>query len=137
MFEQISTTEQLPEDDYLSSDEVVELHNRLVVQANQLLENAQNAMSELTQNQEMDPDELDVAISATNRDLSLRFADRERKMLKKINRILARFQEGEYGSCEECGEAIGVARLRFRPVASLCIDCKTEQEQLENHSWTM
>ena len=137
MYERITTADHLPEDDYLSEEEVVELHNRLVDQANQLLENAKTAMSELTQNQEMDPDELDVAISATNRGLSLRFAARERKMLKKVNRILSRFQEGEYGSCEECGEAIGVARLRFRPVASLCIDCKTEQEQLENNSWKM
>lgn len=135
MFTQITLDNNFPEDEYLSNEEVVELHNRLIDQANELLANAQNAMSELTENQEMDPDELDVAISATNRDLSLRFADRERKMLKKITKILSRFSEGEYGSCEECGEPIGVERLRFRPVASLCIDCKTEQEQLENNSW--
>ena len=135
MYTRITNTDRLPKDEYLSDDEVIELHNRLVDQANDLLENAQNAMSELTENQEMDPDELDVAISATNRDLSLRFADRERKMLNKISKILERFQEGEYGACEECGDAIGVERLRYRPVASLCIDCKTEQEQLENNSW--
>ena len=135
MYTRITNTDSLPTDEYLSSEEVLELHNRLIEQANELLENAQNAMNELTENQEMDPDELDVAISATNRDLSLRFADRERKMLKKITKILERFQEGEYGSCDECGEAIGYKRLSFRPVASLCIDCKTEQEQIENNSW--
>jgi len=135
MYTRITNTDSLPDDEYLSNDEVLELHNRLIDQANELLENAQTAMNELTENQEMDPDELDVAISATNRDLSLRFADRERKMLKKITKILERFQEGEYGSCDECGEAIGYKQLSFRPVASLCIDCKTEQEQLENNSW--
>ena len=135
MYTRITNTDTLPADEYLSNVEVLELHNRLIDQANELLENAQNAMNELTENQEMDPDELDVAISATNRDWSLRFADRERKMLKKITKILERFQEGEYGSCDECGEAIGYKRLSFRPVASLCIDCKTEQEQLENNSW--
>mgnify|MGYP006098453577 CR=1 FL=1 len=135
MYTRITNTDSLPADEYLSNAEVLELHNRLIDQANELLENAQNAMNELTENQEMDPDELDVAISATSRDLSLRFADRERKMLKKITKILERFQEGEYGSCDECGEDIGYKRLSFRPVASLCIDCKTEQEQLENNSW--
>lgn len=135
MYTRITNTDTLPADEYLSNVEVLELHNRLIDQANELLDNAQNAMNELTENQEMDPDELDVAISATNRDLSLRFADRERKMLKKITKILERFQEGEYGSCDECGEGIGYKRLSFRPVASLCIDCKTEQEQLENNSW--
>jgi len=135
MYTRLENTDSLPNDEYLTNEQVIELHNRLIDQANELLENAQNAMSELTENQEMDPDELDVAISATNRDLSLRFADRERKMLKKITKILERFQEGEYGSCDECGEAIGYKRLSFRPVASLCIDCKTEQEQLEHNSW--
>ena len=33
--------------------------------------------------------------------------------------------------CESCGEEIGVGRLRARPVASLCVDCKDEQERLE------
>lgn len=135
MYTRLENTDSLPNDEYLTNEQVLELHNRLIDQANELLENAQNAMSELTENQEMDPDELDVAISATNRDLSLRFADRERKMLKKITKILERFQKGEYGSCDECGEAIGYKRLSFRPVASLCIDCKTEQEQLEHNSW--
>ncbi len=135
MYTRLENTDSIPTDEYLTDEQLLELHNRLIDQANELLTNAQNAMSELTENQEMDPDELDVAISATNRDLSLRFADRERKMLKKITKILERFQEGEYGSCDECGDAIGYRRLSHRPVASLCIDCKTEQEQLEHNSW--
>jgi DnaK suppressor protein len=33
-----------------------------------------------------------------------------------------------------CGEDIGVKRLKARPVAELCIECKSEQEQLEHRS---
>ena len=137
MYKIIEKATDLPEDEYLSGEEVLELHNRLVNLANELVANSIKAMDELTESQEMDPDELDVAISESNRELSLRFADRERRMLKKIQYSLQRIMEGEYGSCEECGVAIGLKRLRFRPVACLCIDCKTEQEQMERNSWSM
>ena len=34
-------------------------------------------------------------------------------------------------SCEECGQDIGMERLRARPVTTLCIDCKSLQEAQE------
>ena len=43
-------------------------------------------------------------------------------------------ETGEYGECKVCGEAIGLARLRARPVAELCIECKSEQEKLERRT---
>ena len=137
MFQHITDPNQLPNDEYLEKDTVLELHHRLIEQANEIVANSLKAMSELTENQEMDPDELDAAISSSNRDLTLRFADRERKMLKKIQKILTRIQKGVYGSCEECDDEIGSKRLLYRPVASLCIDCKTQEEQLENNSWSI
>jgi DnaK suppressor protein len=45
-----------------------------------------------------------------------------------------KIEEGEYGECKNCGEPIGVARLRARPVAELCIECKSEQEKLERRT---
>ena len=45
--------------------------------------------------------------------------------------LVERIQNGEYGVCESCGAPITYKRLLARPVATLCIDCKTEAEQLE------
>ncbi len=56
---------------------------------------------------------------------------REKYLLSKIDFALKKMDEGTYGECENCGEEIGVARLMARPVALLCIDCKTEQENSE------
>ena len=134
MFVKYNHASDVPEDEYLSNEEVLELHSFLVDQANYILSKTQNAMNELTQNQAIEPDELDVALSESNRELSLRFADRERRMLQKIQFTISRIAEGEYGSCEECGEPIGFRRLRSRPVATMCIDCKTAEEQLERKS---
>jgi DnaK suppressor protein len=61
----------------------------------------------------------------------LRMRDRERKLLSKIDEAVARIQDGSYGLCEECGGAIGIERLKARPVTTLCIDCKSSQEARE------
>jgi DnaK suppressor protein len=49
----------------------------------------------------------------------------------KIREALERIEDGEFGICESCEEMIGEARLKARPVTTLCIDCKTEQERQE------
>ena len=124
-------TSNLPTDEYLSDSELWNLYTQLISQRETLLESTVKSMSELTAFKDNDPDSLDLAVSQSNRDLSLRFANRERRMLNKIRHSLQRIQEGEYGMCSECGDAIGYRRLSFRPVANLCIDCKTQQELLE------
>lgn len=60
--------------------------------------------------------------------LELRTRDRERKLLKKINKTLDLIDKGDYGYCEACGIEIGIRRLEARPTADLCIDCKTLAE---------
>jgi len=43
--------------------------------------------------------------------------------LARIERALAKLQDGSYGRCDVCGEPIGAARLDARPDSALCIDC--------------
>ena len=47
-----------------------------------------------------------------------------------IKDALAKFADGSYGLCDNCGEAIGPSRLEARPEARLCIDCQTRLEKL-------
>lgn len=77
------------------------------------------------------PDELDSAVSESSLSFTGRMRERERGLLAKIERSLERIERGSYGQCESCGEEIGLERLRARPVAEFCIDCKNEQERLE------
>jgi DnaK suppressor protein len=60
--------------------------------------------------------------------LELRTRDRERKLIKKIEKTLDLIDKGDYGYCEACGVEIGIRRLEARPTADLCIDCKTLAE---------
>jgi len=60
--------------------------------------------------------------------LELRNRDRERKLVRKIEKTLAFLETEDFGYCEACGVEIGLMRLEVRPTAELCIDCKTTQE---------
>ncbi|WP_420844868.1 RNA polymerase-binding protein DksA [Marinomonas algicola] len=60
--------------------------------------------------------------------LELRTRDRERKLVKKINKTIEKIEEDDYGFCDHCGIEIGIRRLEARPTATLCIDCKTLAE---------
>lgn len=121
----------LPADEYLTPEELTTLKGILDEQLNELLSQSREAVTELTEVRETDADPLDLAVTESNRDFTLRMADRERKLLAKIRYALERMQNGEYGVCESCGAPITFGRLMARPVASLCIDCKTEAEQVE------
>ena len=121
----------LPKDEYLSNEELSTLQKILEEQLESLMSQSREAVSQLTEIRENDADPLDLAVTESNRDFTLRLADRERKLVSKIRHALERMSAGEYGGCESCGEPITYGRLMARPVATLCIDCKTEAEQVE------
>lgn len=73
----------------------------------------------------------DLASQEIDRSFLLRLRDRERKLLKKIEKTLEKIENGTYGICESCGVEIPIERLEARPVTDLCIECKTEQEEAE------
>ena len=79
-------------------------------------------------------DPLDRASQEEGFNLELRARDRERKLIKKIERALDLIEQGEYGYCEDCGTEIGIRRLEARPTARKCIDCKTFEEIREKQS---
>jgi len=77
------------------------------------------------------PDPADRATVESDRNLVLRIRDRERKLRNKIEEALARIEDGTFGVCEVCGEEISEHRLQARPVTTLCINCKSDQEEEE------
>ncbi len=77
------------------------------------------------------PDVSDQASAEVDQNFSMRIRDRERKLLKKIDEALERMDATTYGTCERCGGDIPYKRLKARPVTTLCIECKTLQEQEE------
>jgi DnaK suppressor protein len=87
--------------------------------------------SGLNSNQENLADVGDQATAVADQNFLLRLKEREQKLLKKIDEALERIANGTFGICESCGGEIGFKRLKARPVTTLCIECKTQQEQEE------
>ena len=103
------------------------LHER----RHELVHEASRTVDGMGENREQFPDPTDRASLEGNRNLTLRIRDRERKLISKIDEAIGRIDDGSYGKCEECGQEIGLERLRARPVTTLCIDCKSLQEAAE------
>lgn len=80
---------------------------------------------------ETDPgdDLLDRALDSSERETSYKIVEIESSAVEQIDDAIARIESGSYGVCEVCGEAIPPARLKAMPSATMCIQCKSEEEQ--------
>ena len=115
----------------MNHTQLEELKKTLQEQLETLQRDAGRTVTEMTDEKTNFPDPTDRASLESDRNFELRIRDRERKLILKIREALERIEEGDFGVCESCGEDISVARLKARPVTTLCIDCKTEQERQE------
>jgi DnaK suppressor protein len=99
---------------------------------NEMLANARRAIAgDMNLDPDDFPDEIDSASSEVGLSFIGRLRERERVLLQKIDSALERIDRGSFGTCASCEEDIGLKRLQARPVAELCIDCKSQQEKLE------
>ena len=105
--------------------------NYLTERLEELLHQADNTVSGMTETKENFPDPTDRAALEADRNFMLRIRDREAKLIKKIKAALERIENDAYGICESCGEDISLERLKARPVTTQCIDCKSKEEALE------
>lgn len=117
----------------LTPEQTSTLRDALIGQRQRLLENAEKAIG-LTRNRDRDQvgrDSMDESTEEWMYSTALRLHDREKFLLNKINDALKRLEDGEIDECEDCGDPIGFARLKARPVTTLCIACKEDREQNE------
>lgn len=108
-----------------------EFRKLLEDQMEQLLFNAREAVTSLAREGENSADPLDRATMDSGRDSSLRFRERESRLIRKIRIALQKMDDGVYGICESCGDDIPLKRLSARPVTAYCIQCKTKMENWE------
>lgn len=116
-----------PKSEYMSKDQLAFFRQRLLDLQSELRDNA-GATTEHLRELAVAPDPADRATLEEEHALELRARDRERKLLKKVEGALLRIDSGEYGYCDETGEAIGVLRLLARPTATLTIEAQERRE---------
>ena len=119
-----------PEEDYMNEAQLAFFKKKLLELRDQLLQNADDTGEHLREN-EITTDPSDRATLEEEYTLELRTRDRERKLLKKVEKSLRLIDDGSYGWCEETGEPIGVPRLIARPTATLSLEAQERRERVQ------
>lgn len=71
----------------------------------------------------------DRANNSYNRETMFALSDVERKTMIRIDEAFLRLDNGSFGSCDYCSNAIGLPRLKAVPWARYCIDCQEREER--------
>ena len=118
----------MPDAEYMGDFQLSYFRRKLIQLRDDMLANAGETTEHLREDTVVVPDPADRATIEEEHALELRTRDRERKLLKKIEQAIGRIDSGDYGYCDETGEAIGVGRLMARPTASLSLEAQQRRE---------
>lgn len=123
----LAEIQAMPESDYMCTAQLHYFQSILEGMRLEILANT-DVTSEHLRDNVVVPDPVDRATIEEEHAIELRTRDRERKLLKKISQALEAIERGEYGWCEETGDAIGLRRLLARPTATLSLEAQQRRE---------
>ena len=103
---------------------------KLSLKREQILAEIENRRKESkSKNDSQLKDLADMATDNLQDELSMMAAEEEIKKLKQIDNALARIDSNKYGVCVSCGCEINIERLKALPFATLCVECKENEEK--------
>ncbi|BCD96900.1 RNA polymerase-binding protein DksA [Marinagarivorans cellulosilyticus] len=115
-------------EEYMNDAQREHFKNLLLAWKKELMEEVDRTVSHMKDEAANFPDPADRASQEEEFSLELRTRDRERKLIKKIDKTIELIDADDYGYCEACGVEVGIRRLEARPTATQCVDCKTLAE---------
>ena len=118
-------------EEFMNPMQLLYFRRKLEAWKAELLDDASDTITGLSQENLHQPDQMDRAQIESNAALDLRTRDRERKLLQKIESALRRIDDGSYGYCVETDEPISLRRLEARPIASLSLHAQERHERME------
>ena len=124
----VAPYQEKPGEEYMNDQQKAHFRKILGAWRNQLMQEVDRTVDHMKDEAANFPDPSDRASQEEEFSLELRARDRERKLIKKIDKTLQLIEDNEYGWCDSCGVEIGIRRLEARPTATMCIDCKTLAE---------
>lgn len=121
-------------EEYMNEKQREHFKNLLLTWKTELMEEVDRTVSHMQDEAANFPDPADRASQEEEFSLELRTRDRERKLIKKIDKTIEHIDADDYGYCDSCGVEIGIRRLEARPTATQCVDCKTLSEIKEKQT---
>lgn len=123
--------QEQPGEEYMNEKQIEHFRKILGAWRDQLRTEVDRTLNHMQDEAANFPDPVDRASQEEEFSLELRNRDRERRLIKKIEKTLQKLEDDDFGYCDHCGVEIGIRRLEARPTADLCIDCKTLAELKE------
>jgi len=122
---------RMSESDYMNDQQLEFFRQRLLQMRSEVVEREMDVKERLHQRENF-ADPADRATAEEEHWLDLRLRERESMLLRKIDDALHRIRDREFGYCEVTGEPIGIPRLLARPTATVSVDVKGQNEQIES-----
>lgn len=119
-------------DSKLTKKQLQTLHEKLLEAKARVTEGMESHLSDAITDIDPLADEIDIAQRHSEQAYLMRFADKERKLLREILHALEKMGSGEYGVCEGTGEPIAYKRLELRPWTRYSVAYKEELERERN-----
>lgn len=122
-------------------DALLRLYRQLLAQREELQHQLALDISHAGDSGSAMGDSADMANDDVERELSSQLASLESRELEQIEAAILALQQGRYGTCEECQQAIPIARLQALPQSTTCIGCQRSEERGGHHkgvrtNWT-
>lgn len=124
----VTPYEVQPNEEYMNDKQKAHFKKILEAWRDKLRKEVERTVDHMNDETANYPDPLDRATQEEEFALELRARDRERKLIKKIEKTIRKIDSDDFGYCEDCGEEIGIKRLEARPTAELCVNCKNLAE---------
>ena len=112
-----------------NKNQVDELRVILLERKDNILSNINNSRANIDQLKEQEiNDELDYAELVSDSFTEGMIANHQLEELKQIEEALKKINNGSYGVCDMCGVTIPLGRLKAKPFAKFCTECRTVYE---------
>lgn len=119
----------------MRSRELEKLVRQLEERKTQIIHNIQETAREMESFSEAEVnDEGDYASISTDSLIDTAITRKQIAELKEIEYALSKVNKGTFGTCEMCGEPVGIERMRVKPHAKYCIVCREAFEKNGNHA---
>ena len=110
-----------------------ELKEILIERKNTIYSNIQDSIDNISKLNDCEcKDDLDFAEASSDSFTSGIIVNQQKKELKEIEEALQSIENGSYGICEMCDESISIGRLKAKPFAKFCTDCREIHEHNNN-----
>ena len=112
-----------------NKSQIDELKVILLERRDNILSNINSSRLNIDQLKEQDiKDDLDYAELVSDSFTEGMIANHQLEEFKQIEEALVKISQGTYGICDMCGIVIPLGRLKAKPFAKFCTECRTAYE---------